>query len=241
MITPSFQLNLKIPSITLLNFHIFCITIKYSLFFERYLLIIALSKIRERVLFMKLLKEKICNEGKFLDGNILKVDGFLNHQMDIRLINEMGKEFAKRFQACPVDRILTVEASGIGIAAIASQYFGYVPVVFAKKNRSGNLSPNVYSAEVFSFTKKKTNHIMVDKEYIKKGDNVLIIDDFLATGSAALGLCSIVQQAQANVSGAGIVIEKSFQEGRQLLEEKGIKVESLARVSRIEKGHIELL
>lgn len=190
---------------------------------------------------MQLLKEKIRNDGYYMTGEILKVDSFLNHQIDIALLNELGKEFKRRFNDVKIDKILTIEASGIGVAAITSLYFDNVPVLFAKKQNATNLSADTYNAEVFSYTKNKTNTIRVDKKYLKKGENVLIIDDFLAKGNAAIGLCSLAEQAGANVAGIGIVIEKSFQDGRKRLVEKGFKVESLARIKSINDGAIEFL
>ncbi|AYE34445.1 xanthine phosphoribosyltransferase [Clostridium septicum] len=185
---------------------------------------------------MEALKKKILEEGKIREGNILKVDCFLNHQMDIKFFNEIGKEFKNRFKDQKIDKILTIEASGIGIAAIVSQYFDYAPVVFAKKTESLNLDKEVYESEVHSFTKKKTYKVRVGKEFINKDENILIIDDFLAQGCATKGMIDIVKQADANIVGAGIVIEKGFQEGRKVLEEMGIRVESLAIIDRFENN-----
>ncbi|GAB6168613.1 xanthine phosphoribosyltransferase [Clostridium carnis] len=187
---------------------------------------------------MQALKEKILTEGKIREGNILKVDCFLNHQMDIKFFNEMGKAFKERFKDVKVDKILTIEASGIGIAAIVSQYFDYVPVVFAKKTESLNLDKEVYEAEVHSFTKKKTYKVRVGKNFLNKGENVLVIDDFLAQGCATKGMMDILNQAQANLVGIGIVIEKGFQDGRKVLEEMGAKVESLAIIDRFENNTV---
>ncbi|MBU5454690.1 xanthine phosphoribosyltransferase [Caproiciproducens sp. MSJ-32] len=187
---------------------------------------------------MEKLKEKILNEGKVREGNILKVDCFLNHQMDIKFLNEVGQEFRERFKDVKIDKILTIEASGIGIAAIAAQYFDYVPVVFAKKTESLNLDKEVYEAEVNSFTKKKTYKVRVGKQFIKKGENILIIDDFLAKGCAAKGMIELIKQAEANLVGIGIVIEKGFQEGRQVLEGMGARVESLAIIDSFENGKV---
>ncbi|HYE81949.1 MAG TPA: xanthine phosphoribosyltransferase [Clostridia bacterium] len=186
---------------------------------------------------MQLLKEKILKEGKVLGGNILKVDCFLNHQIDIELLNEIGKEFRKRFQDKNVTKILTVEASGIAIAVIAAQYFN-VPVVFAKKTESKNLDKEVYEGSVYSYTKAKHYKIRVSKKYIDKEDNILIIDDFLANGQAILGLKEIVDAAGAKLIGAGIVIEKGFQNGGSLLRESGINVESLAIIDSLEQNEI---
>ena len=178
---------------------------------------------------MELLKERIRKDGVIKEDNVLKVDNFLNHQMDIELFNEIGKEFKRRFADVKVDRILTIEASGIGIAAIAAQYFN-VPVVFAKKSQSINLDGTMLSAPIESFTHKRRYEVIVASRFLKPGDNVLIIDDFLANGCAAMGLCQIVEAAHANVAGIGIVIEKGFQCGGKMLREKGLRVESLAIV-----------
>ena len=189
---------------------------------------------------MKELEERIAQQGTVKPGNVLKVDSFLNHQIDVALFNEMGKEFQQRFADQKITKILTVEASGIAVACIAAQYFGNVPVVFAKKQESSNLSSDVYASNVFSFTKNKNYLVRVDKKYLSADDRVLIIDDFLANGNAALGLIDLVQQAGAAVAGVGIVIEKGFQNGRQLLEEKGYRVESLAIVKEIREGSVIL-
>lgn len=178
---------------------------------------------------MKLLEERILRDGKIYPGNILKVDCFLNHQIDVELLNEMGKEFKRLFADEGVTRILTIEASGIGIACIAAQYFG-VPVVFAKKSQTINISGDLYTSQVTSYTHRKTYTVMVSKEYIKPGDRVLLIDDFLAVGNALYGLIDIVHQAGAEVVGAGIAIEKGFQDGGDKLRREGIHVESLAIV-----------
>lgn len=185
---------------------------------------------------MEMLKEMIKNKGKIREGNILKVDSFLNHQMDVKFLNEVGKEFKKRFEGEKIDKILTIEASGIGIAAIASQYFDYAPVVFAKKTESLNLDKDVYEGEVKSFTKNKVYKVRVGKEFLKEGENVLIIDDFLAKGCATKGLIELIKQSKANLVGIGIVIEKGFQEGRSILEEMGVRVESLAIIDKFEDG-----
>ena len=190
--------------------------------------------------YMELLKEMIMNKGKVREGNILKVDSFLNHQMDIKLFNEMGKEFKRRFEGQKIDKILTIEASGIGIAAIVSQYFDYVPVVFAKKTESLNLDKEVYESEVHSFTKKKTYKVRVGKQFLNEGENILIIDDFLAKGCATKGLIDILNQSKANLVGVGIVIEKGFQEGRSVLEEMNARVESLAIIEKFEDGKVVL-
>lgn len=186
---------------------------------------------------MKLLKEKILKDGHVAGEEILKVDSFLNHQIDIPLLQEIGKEFNRRFDGKEITKILTIEASGIGIAVIAAQYFN-VPVVFAKKVQSRNLDKETYLTQVYSFTKQTTYDIQVSKRYMSEDDNILILDDFLANGRASLGLIELVEQAGASVAGVGIVIEKAFQEGGQLLREKGIHLESLAIVNRFVDGKI---
>jgi len=188
---------------------------------------------------MQLLKDKILTDGRVSGKDILKVDNFLNHQLDIAFLNEVGKEFKNRFANEKVDKILTIEASGIAIASLASQYFGNVPVVFAKKVESKNLDKDVYETKVYSFTKAKEYSVKVSKRYLTKGENILVLDDFLANGRAALGLKDLVDQANANLVGVGIVIEKGFQEGRELLESKGVKLESLAILDSIENGVIK--
>ena len=170
---------------------------------------------RERRLCMRLLEERIRQDGKVKAGNVLKVDSFLNHQMDIALFGEMGKEFHRLFGSEGVTKILTIESSGIGIACVAAQYFG-VPVLFAKKNQTKNIAGDVYTSRVESFTHGNTNTVVVSKEYLGKGDRVLIIDDFLATGAALVGLKGLVEQAGATLVGAGIAIEKVFQGGGEL-------------------------
>lgn len=179
---------------------------------------------------MKLFEEKIKADGRVYDGDILKVDSFVNHQIDVKLMNELGKEFYNRYKDCGVNKILTIEASGIGIACLTAQYFG-APVVFAKKSRTSNLAPDVYSAQVVSYTHGNTNNILVSKDYLGKDDRVLIIDDFLATGEALFGLADLVAQAGATLVGAGILIEKAYQSGGMRARERGIRVESLARVA----------
>ncbi|MCM8709650.1 xanthine phosphoribosyltransferase [Clostridium sp. SYSU_GA19001] len=187
---------------------------------------------------MQILIDKILKEGQVLQSNILKVDSFINHQMDIKLFNEIGKEFKRRFDNKEVTKILTIEASGIGIAVITSQYFNFAPVVFAKKTLGGNFSGEAYEAEVHSYTKKQTCIIKVNKNYIQPGDKVLIIDDFLANGQAALGLINVVRQAAAEVVGVGIVIEKGFQDGRNIIEKQGVQLESLAIIDRFENKKV---
>ncbi|MGH4140674.1 xanthine phosphoribosyltransferase [Clostridium sp.] len=187
---------------------------------------------------METLKSKILAEGTVIGSEILKVDSFLNHQIDINLFNEIGQEFKKRFENNEITKILTVEASGIGIACIVAQYFGNIPVVFAKKHEATNLDSDTYEADVFSFTKNKTYKIRTSKKYINPEDKILIIDDFLANGNAVLGLVEIAGQARASLVGVGIVIEKAFQNGRSRIEEKGIRVESLAIVKSIKDNTI---
>ncbi len=178
---------------------------------------------------MQLLKERILKDGVVKPGNVLKVDSFLNHQMDIDLINEIGKEFRRRFPSDKITKILTIEASGIGIACIVAQYFN-VPVVFAKKAQSINIDGDVYSTKIESFTHKRTYDVILSKKFLTKDDHVLILDDFLANGCALLGLIDIVHEAGATIEGAGIVIEKGMQDGGKKIREKGIHLESLAIV-----------
>mgnify|MGYP005769999209 CR=1 FL=1 len=187
---------------------------------------------------MKRLEERILQDGNIKEGNVLKVDSFLNHQMDIRLLNEIGKEFRRLFDGCPVTKILTIEASGIGIAAIAAQYFDFIPVVFAKKAKSKNLDGELLTSQVVSFTKGTVSDIQVAKKFLKPEDTVLIIDDFLARGQAVLGLLDIVKQAGCKLAGCGIVIEKGFQDGGAFLRKRGVRVESLAIIEKMENGTI---
>jgi xanthine phosphoribosyltransferase len=186
---------------------------------------------------MELLKNKILTDGRVVGTTVLKVDNFLNHQLDIPLFNEMGKEFRKLFNQEEITKILTIEASGIAIASIAAQYFN-VPVVFGKKFVGSNMDSETYESEVYSFTKKQSYKVRVSKKYISSTDKVLIIDDFLANGRAVLGLSDIVRQAGAEVVGAGIVIEKAFQGGRKTVEEAGVRVESLAIIESMESGKV---
>ena len=178
---------------------------------------------------MEYLKQRILKDGVIKEGGILKVDSFLNHQIDVEVLNEIGKEFKKRFSDRKVTKILTVESSGIAIAVIAAQYFN-VPVLFAKKTESSNMDKKTYESEVYSYTRGKTYKIRISRNYLSKDDKVLVIDDFLANGSAALGLVNLVESAGAELSGIGIVIEKSFQDGGKKLREKGINLHSLAKV-----------
>ena len=183
---------------------------------------------------MQLLKDRIRKDGKIKEGNVLKVDSFLNHQMDIDLINEIGKEFKKRFDHCPINKILTIEASGIGIACIAAQYF-HVPVVFAKKTQTKNIAGDVYTTKVESFTHGRVYDIIVSREFLGKGDKVLLIDDFLANGKALEGLAELVKKSGAELVGAGVVIEKGFQVGGDIIRSKGIHLESLAIVESMDE------
>ena len=188
---------------------------------------------------MKLLEERIRRDGKIREGGrVLKVDSFLNHQMDIGLYNEMGKEFFRLFGADGVTKLLTIEASGIGIACVAGQYFN-VPVIFAKKSKTKNIDGGVYTAKVESFTHGRVYDIMVAKEFLLPTDRVLIIDDFLANGAALDGLIQIVREAGAAVVGAGICIEKAFQPGGERIRAQGIRVESLTRIQSMSEDGVE--
>lgn len=178
---------------------------------------------------MNCIEERILKDGVVKEGNILKVDSFLNHQMDVDLFNEMGKEWKKRFEGKTINKVLTIEASGIGIACIAAQHFG-VPVVFAKKSKSINIDGDMYVAEVESFTHKCKNQVIVSKKFLNEDDKVLIIDDFLANGCALQGLIQIVQSSGATVAGIGIAIEKGFQNGGRMIRNLGFQLESLAIV-----------
>jgi xanthine phosphoribosyltransferase len=186
---------------------------------------------------MLLLKQKILDDGRVIGHDILKVDSFLNHQIDVNLFNEIGKEFKKLFIEEKVTKILTIEASGIGIACITAQYFN-VPVVFAKKTESRNLDSEVFESEVFSYTKGKSYNIRVSKRYMGSNDRILIVDDFLANGKAVLGLMDLIEKAGATLVGAGIVIEKGFQEGGKALRLKGLNLKSLAIIKSMENGLI---
>ncbi len=178
---------------------------------------------------MNFLEERIVKDGIVKEGNILKVDSFLNHQMDIALFEQMGAEFKRRFEGKPINKILTIEASGIGISCIVARYFD-VPVVFAKKSKSINIEGEMYIAQVESFTHKCTNQVIVSKKFLSEEDHVLIIDDFLANGCALQGLISIVNEAGGTVEGIGIAIEKGFQVGGQIIRNLGYQLESLAIV-----------
>ena len=189
---------------------------------------------------MNFLEERIVRDGVVKEGNVLKVDSFLNHQMDIKLLDQMGAEFKRRFEGKPINKILTIEASGIGIACIAAQHFD-VPVVFAKKSQSINLDGEMYVAEVESFTHKCINHVIVAQKVLTPEDHVLIIDDFLDNGCALQGLIQIVQSSGATVEGIGIAIEKGFQSGGRMIRNLGFQLESLAIVDGMDAatGHIQ--
>ena len=178
---------------------------------------------------MELLKERIRRDGKVKGTDVLKVDSFLNHQMDVELFAEIGKEFKRRFAGCEINKILTIEASGIGIACVVAQYF-HCPVIFAKKSQTKNIAGEVYTSKVESFTHGRVYDIIVAKEFLGPGDKVLLIDDFLANGAALEGLAQLVKDAGAELVGAGIVIEKAFQPGGDRLRAKGLRIEALARV-----------
>ena len=182
---------------------------------------------------MNCLEERILKDGVIKEGNVLKVDSFLNHQMDPVLFNEMGQEWKRRFEGKNITKILTIEASGIGIACVAAQHFG-VPVVFAKKSKSINLDGEMYTAEVESFTHKNKNQVIVSKKFLNENDHVLLIDDFLANGCALQGLIQIVQAAGGTVEGIGIAIEKGFQMGGQIIRNLGYQLESLAIVEEMD-------
>lgn len=183
---------------------------------------------------MQLLKDRIRADGVVKEGQVLKVDNFLNHQVDVKLLRDIGKEFRRRFAGCEINKILTIEASGIGIACIAAEEFDSCPVVFAKKTESLNLDGELYSTKIKSFTKGRDYDVIVSKKFLGKGDKVLIIDDFLANGCALKGLIEIVRASGAELVGAGIVIEKGFQEGGKLIRDMGVRVESLAIVDSMD-------
>ena len=182
---------------------------------------------------MNCLEQRILKDGVVREGNVLKVDSFLNHQMDINLYDEMGKEWKRRFEGKKITKILTIEASGIGIACIAAHHFN-VPVVFAKKSKSINVDGDVYTAQVESFTHKNTNTVLVSKRYLNEEDHILIIDDFLANGCALQGLIQIVNASGAKVEGIGIAIEKGFQNGGTIIRNLGYQLESLAIVESMD-------
>ena len=185
-------------------------------------------------ILLKLLEDRIVKDGIVKPGNVLKVDSFLNHQMDISLFNDMGKEFKRLFNDTPINKILTIEASGIGIACVAAQYFDNVPVVFAKKSQTVNIDGEVYSTKIESFTHKRVYDVILSKKFLSSKDHVLIIDDFLANGCALNGLLDIAQKAGATVEGVGIAVEKGFQRGGELIRQKGIRVESLAIIESMD-------
>ena len=185
---------------------------------------------------MQLLKERIRKDGKIMAGNVLKVDSFLNHQMDTDLLQEIGKEFKRRFSDVEVNKILTIEASGIGIACVVAQSF-HVPVVFAKKTKTKNIAGDVYTSKVESYTHGRVYDIIVSKEFLGKGDKVLLIDDFLANGKALEGLAALVEASGAELSGAGVVIEKGFQIGGNLIRSRGIRLESRAIVESMDENN----
>ena len=186
---------------------------------------------------MNFLEERIQKDGIVKEGNVLKVDSFLNHQMDIKLFRQMGEEWKRRFAEANINKILTIEASGIGIACIVAQYFD-VPVVFAKKAQSINIDGDVYSTKIQSFTHQRVYDVIVSKKYLNPEDHILIIDDFLANGCALEGLIDLVQSAGATVEGIGIAIEKGFQQGGKLIRDRGIRLESLAIVDSMEGGEL---
>ena len=189
---------------------------------------------------MKLLEDRIRQDGKIRSGGVLKVDSFLNHQIDVKLYAEIGKEFHRLFGDCGVTKILTIEASGIGIACVAAQFF-HCPVIFAKKNKTKNIAGDVYTSKVESFTHGRVYDIIVAKEFLGKGDRVLLIDDFLANGMALEGLAELVQLSGAELVGAGIVIEKGFQQGGDLLRSQGIRIESLAIIDSMNEKTGEIV
>lgn len=189
-------------------------------------------------MYMKLLEERIRRDGVVEDGQVLKVDRFLNHQMDVGLFEEMGKEWARLFGAENVTKILTIEASGIGIACVTAEQFN-CPVIFAKKSRTRNIAGEVYSTTVKSFTHGNVSTVIVSKQFLRPEDKVLLIDDFLANGAALEGLIDLVEQSGATLVGAGIAVEKAFQPGGERIRARGVRVESLARVKRMEPGEIE--
>ncbi len=190
---------------------------------------------------MKLLQEKIVAEGSAIGTEVVKVDGFLNHQIDVAFMDKLGKEFGNRFSDVKVDKILTVEASGIAIACMTAPYFDYPPVVFAKKTVPSTMTDEFYGAEARSFTKGTVSMIRVSKKYLKKGDRVLILDDFLAHGEASMAMTKLVEQAGAQVVGIGAVIEKGFQGGGQKLRDAGFCLESLAVIKEIKDEIITFL
>lgn len=188
---------------------------------------------------MKILKERILSEGIGLGSEVLKVDGFLNHRIDVALMEQIGQELARRFADVKIDKILTVEASGIAVACIAAKYFGSVPVVFAKKTAPNTMLEDFYSAKAKSFTKGSISFLRVAKKYINEGEKILIIDDFLAHGQAGLALVEIVRKGKGEVVGFGAVIEKKFQGGAEKIRAAGVRVESLAVIEKIADGQVQ--
>ncbi len=182
---------------------------------------------------MQLLEERICKEGKIFAGDVLKVDSFLNHQMDVDFLCLLGKELYRLYANCGVNKILTIEASGIGIACLTAQFF-HCPVLFAKKSKSSNLSDKLWASKVHSYTHNTDHDVVVSKSYLERGDRVLIIDDFLANGSALEALIDLCRQAGAEVVGAGIAIEKAYQDGGKKLRSRGVRIESLARIASMD-------
>ncbi|GEA97967.1 xanthine phosphoribosyltransferase [Levilactobacillus brevis] len=186
---------------------------------------------------MKILEDRIRQDGTVLTGNVLKVDNFLNHQVDPQLMNELGQEFARRFQDAHITKILTVESSGIAPAVMAGLHLN-VPVIFARKHKSLTLTDDLYTAKVYSYTKQVTNEISIDRRFLAADDRVLIIDDFLANGQAVQGLLDIAKTAQITVAGVGVVIEKRFQKGHQMVTDAGIQLEALASIASFEAGQV---
>lgn len=182
------------------------------------------------------LKQRILQDGIVIDNRILKIDNFLNQQIDTTLINHVGQEFARRFADSPVDRIVTIESSGIAVAYAVSIAMNNIPIVFARKKKSLLTSGEQYTASIYSYTKEESYTASISKSYLHAGETILIIDDFLASGAAAVGLTDIASQAHCSIAGIGIVVEKTFQGGRQTLESKGLRVESLARIARFENN-----
>ena len=188
---------------------------------------------------MELLEERIRKDGKIYAGDVLKVDSFLNHQMDVDFLSALGKEFYTLFADCGVNKILTMEASGIGIACMTAQFF-HCPVVYAKKGRTSNMAADVWRSQVHSYTHGSDHDVVVSRQYLGENDRVLLIDDFLARGSAAMALLNICRQAGAKVVGLGVCVEKAYQDGEKLLRDAGVRVEALAKISRMtEDGTIE--
>lgn len=187
---------------------------------------------------MEALKQKILKEGQSVGSQIVKVDGFLNHQIDVEFMSRMGEEFKRRFMDVQVDKILTVEASGIAIACMTAPYFDFAKVIFAKKTVPSTMTDEFYGAEAKSFTKGTTSIIRVSKKYLQQDDQVLILDDFLAHGEASMAMAQLVEQAGAQVVGIGAVIEKAFQGGGRKLQEAGYRLESLVSIDKIENGHM---